>query len=188
MAGLLTRGLGLGTPLVLHGLGVSSSASTTTPDLLTAIVAFLAAEPTVQAVLGVGYGQGGYGAGSYRQINVYCEEASADCYPPFLVAHSYHEVLPGETYEDQPVEVQIEIVTNGLDQARAIGKAVRNAIDNPNVNVNSIGRNPFEWIGGTETTCLRNNTRLERMRGIGRGGRYVYVEEIDYEFWVTPSQ
>jgi len=50
MAGLLTRGLGLGTPLVLHGLGASSSASYS--DLIAACIAQLRATPAVVAAFG----------------------------------------------------------------------------------------------------------------------------------------
>lgn len=165
--------------------GASGSAY---PDLLAAVVAYLRSEPTVVAVLGVGYGDGGYGAGVLGQVNVFAGEAPADCVPPYLVIDGYAEALPGESAEDSQVTGQFYVVTNDLSAARAVGRAVKNAMDAPNINPRAVGRKPFVWATGRETTCLRDDSRPERQRNWGRGGRYVWVEEIDYEFWVTPSQ
>ena len=142
------------------------------PDLLAALVTYLKAAPTVTAL-----------------ATVYSAEAPAGGSPPYVIVDGYTEHLPGESLDDSTADGLIVLVSNnGLDTAMALGVAVKTALDSPNINPASLGRDAFIWTGGTESAVLRNDSRPRRLPGIGRGGKYVYVEEINYVFWVTPQQ
>lgn len=158
------------------------------PDLLSALIALLRSAPSLAAPFGRGFGAGGFGQlGFGGGVQVYDAEADAGAYPPFLIVDGYREVLPGETADDGTVEATVVVVTNGLDEARAAGAAVKALIDPPNVNPASLGRDPFAWQAGTETVALRDASTPYRLPGLGKGGRYVWAEEVVYTFWVSPS-
>ena len=145
-----------------------------TPDLLSALVAYLRATASVTALVPA------------EKITTEIAQPGPD--PPYLLLTDYAERLPGETAEDSQAELTVVVVTNdGLDHARTVGVVVKAAIDNPNGNPSSLARSALSWTGGVETSCFRNDSHPRRLAGIGRGGRYFYVEEIDYVFWVAPA-
>lgn len=158
------------------------------PDLLSALIAYLRSEPTVAAVLSAGFGQGGYGAGGFGgRVQVYDETAPADAWPPFLEVHGYAETEEGESLEDEHVTADLLVVTASLDQARDVGTIIKAAVDTPNESPDSLGRPPFVFEGGAETWLKRTASRPQRLPGIGKGGTYVYAEQVSYEFWVSPA-
>ena len=171
------------------GLVARPGGTTYGADLLGCVVTYLSTAPPVAALLANGYGGGGYGTGGYGgEVKVYDELAPADAVTPFVVVADYDEALPGDSLEDQDVTLLLQVVSPDVDTARAVGAAVKRALDTPNINPVSQGRPPFAWAGGTETGCFRNHSRPRRRPGIGRLGRYVWVEEIEYEFRVSPQQ
>ena len=101
---------------------------------------------------------------------------------------NYLDAAPGDTLEDNNITLSINCVTSDLDSARTLGQAVKNAVDSISINDHSLLRAPFAWIKGSELGVLRNKSQPRRVPGIGKGGGYVYLEEIDYEFLVTPNQ
>jgi hypothetical protein len=145
-------------------------------DLLAALVAYLRHHPGVLAAFGGG------------PVPVFDNMAAAGTDPPFLVVDAYTEVLPGESAEDQMVTASVLVRAAGLDQCRAIAAAVKAALDTPACNPAAPPREPLAWQGGEERTALRDHSRPQRLPGIARGGPYGYREQVDYEFWVTPSQ
>lgn len=163
----------------------SGPAGSAYPDLLAALMAYLKGESTVTDLVTVGYGEGGYGQLGYGgTVRIYDEDGPADAAYPFVVVTGYTEVLPGESSDLESCEGTVWVMTTNIDDSRSIGKAVKAAIDPPSVNPDSLARDPLRWDGGHEVTTLRNNSRPQRMPGIGRGGVYVYAEEINYVFWV----
>ena len=143
----------------------------TPPDLLAAIVAYLKTTPSVTALAAV------------------CGlEAPPGSSPPYVIVDGYTEHLPGESEEDATSSGQVVLVANTMDAALTLGVAVKAALDSPNINPASLNRDAFVFSTGTESAVLRNDSRPRRLPGLGRGGKYVYVEEIDYVFWVTPTQ
>lgn len=159
------------------------------PDLLSALVAYLRSAPTLAAALTPGFGQGGFGAlGFGGTAQVYDEMALADAFPPFVLVFGYSETLPGETSEEQPVEVDLIIRSDGLDQARTVGQLVKNAIDSVNFNPNSVLRDLFAFAGGTEVYQMRQSSKPERLPGVAKGGVYAYREDIAYTFYISPEQ
>jgi len=147
-------------------------------DLLSALVQYLRSEPTVSAALPLD---------ARGRVPVYHEQAPSGADRPFVVVSDYGELHDTDTLQDQKFTLFIHILCDGEDAAELIGGAVRNAIDSPNFNVNSIGRNPLAWSGATEVFNMRHDTRLERLGQFGRGGKYVYQDQMEYEFWATPE-
>lgn len=145
-------------------------------DLLSTVVAYLQSTPSVTALV------------SADSIHAFLAPAGQDA--PFIVVGQYVEQVPGATADDQPIKLTVVVRTAddlGAAQAKAIGLAVKAALDTP-ARSSSIGRGKFVWDTGTELSCLRGNSQPRRMPGISRTGLYPYVEQIDYTFTVTPSQ
>ena len=169
--------------------GIPTGTPSSHPDLLSALYSYLVTAPTIIPLFSVGFGVGGFGTTGYGgSVKVWYEVADASAYPPFLTIHGYTEPLPGESLEDQEILVSLLITTNSIDEARTVGRAVRDAIDTPNQSPTSLGRPPFTFVGGTETGLMRDASNPERRSGYGKGGTFVYVEQIDYRIWVSPEQ
>ena len=143
----------------------------TPADFLAALVAFLAAESHVVATFGA---------------KVYLRRAGADVDPPYLILWDYRE-HPTTSVEDQPISLSVRVVTNDSeDAARAAGVVVKNVLDTQLYNPNAYTRDPLTWSTGKEVWVRRNDTGTGPVPGIGKGGRYVFVEDIDYEFMCEP--
>lgn len=148
-------------------------------DLLEALVTYLRASPAIAAV---------FPGDTEDPVSVFTGMAKAAATPPFLIVDLYSENDHGETLQDQRATVSIVVVTsNGLDTARSHGKTVKAAIDTPNIDPSLPPRSPLIWTGGRETFVLRNQSTPRKQNGIGKGGKYIYAEQIDYEFWTEPQ-
>lgn len=144
-------------------------------DLLASVVQYLLATTSVTGLLGA-------------PTNVFHEQGAHADIQPFIVIEGYTELLPGETTEDQPVPMRICCIGGDEAVVRQLGVAVKNAVDSLAINPNSIRTGQFVFDGGQTTGLMRNASRPHKMRGVGKGSQYVWAEEIDYEFWVTPNQ
>ena len=179
--------LGAYVPIILQNLGTGTVVYLYN-DLLSALIAYLQTTPLITNLITAGYGQGGYGQLGYGgSIKVYDEIAPPSAWPPFLFIDNYVDTEPGKTLEDGTIRLTINCVANDLDSVRVLGDAVMDSVDSISINLNSSLRATFKWNDGIETGVLRNRNKPYRVAGIGKGGQYVYVEAIDYEFWVTPT-
>jgi hypothetical protein len=121
-------------------------------------------------------------------VAIFDEMAAPGLAYPFVIVHGYGEPLPGTSLEDQIVEFDIEIWAASLDHARMIGTALKNAVDHPNNNPNSLGRDVFSFQGGAETMLYRDTSKPQLIPLKARGGVYPWLEVIHYEIFVSPEQ
>lgn len=147
----------------------------TAPDLLTAVVERLLATPAVTGLLG-------------DTANVFYELADTDTPPPFILVEGYTEVVPGESLDDSTIPLNIWIYSNSdLDTARTIGSVVKNTLDTPTINPNATMTTPLSFTAGTVIGVMRGNSAPLRKPGLGIGGKIVWCEQIQYDFWVSPT-
>lgn len=157
------------------------------PDLLSALIAFLRSSVELRQWLGTPFGAGPFGRLGFDEMRVYDERAPQGADYPMLVLSDYDEAGPGLTYEDYPIRVTVNVCSHSLDEARRFGAAVKRLLDPPNLNPQAIPRPRLAWARGIESYNTRNDSRPQ-FAGIGRGGEYVYIEEIDYTFIAGPHQ
>lgn len=148
-------------------------------SLLAALVAHLQAEAPVSALLATP-------ASIYLDLSNWGDEV------PFLLLEGYDEVLPGETTEDEPVEVSVCLYGRDLDEVRSLVTATKNALDSPAINQDSTRTVQFTWAVGSlacsTTGVMRDRARFNRVPSLGRNGELIYDARIDYQFWTTPNE
>ena len=146
----------------------------TPADLLSAVVTYLKATSSVTSLLSA-------------PDAIFTDNSNFGTNTSYLLVEGYNEILPGETTEDEPVDLRVCVYAQTLDAVTVLLGAVKVALDSPNLNSAST-RAPFAWTGGSETGCMRNHTHKSRQPMMNRAGVLLYDGRIDYQFWVTPNQ
>lgn len=144
-------------------------------SLLASIVTYLKATPTITGSLST-------------PDAITTDLANWGARLPYLLVEGYTEVLPGESTEDEPVDLKVCVYAGTIDSAKAIGVLVAQALDSPNINPNSIRTQKFAWTGGTEQGVMRDNLRVSREPLLVKNGVIAYEASLDYQFWITPNQ
>lgn len=144
-------------------------------DLLSALIAYLKATTAVTSLLS-----------TPDAITTDLQNWGADI--PYLLIEGYTEILPGESTEDEPVDLSIFIYAGTIDAVRLIATAVTVYVDSPNINPNSMRPTPFTWTGGSEEGVMRDKLKISREPLQMRKGILAYEGRIDYEIYVTPNQ
>ncbi len=144
-------------------------------SLLAAIVAYLKDTPTVTALL-------------TDPDAIFLDLSNWGDQIKFLVLEGYDERQPGLTPDDEPVDIDISVFGPTVQVVRRIVEAVKNAVDSPNINPNSIRTHQFAFEGGMTKGVMRNRISISREPFLVRNGELAYEGKIQYQFWVTPSQ
>lgn len=148
-------------------------------DLLGALIAYIEAAPTVQAVLTDATGR----------VAIFDEVAVTTIDPayPYAVIRDYDERDPGESLDDGLVSLTLAVEHDDLDALRAVASVLKNAIDSIAINENSVRTVRLTWTGGEETGVVRYHSRPHKSRHHGPGRTvYVWREDIYYEFTTRP--
>jgi hypothetical protein len=133
-------------------------------DLLSAIEALWLSTPSLTALVPGGLRLDGQAPGAL---------------PPYVLLSGVDEQLPGLSIEDEPEDATFAVVAASIEQAKAIGAAIR-AVFDPNP-----ARPQLAWTGGRETFNWRNDSTPRRLRTLGPGGLMLWRYDLQYRFWVN---
>lgn len=168
MAGLLTRGLGTGTPLVLHGLG-SGSVGGPYPDLIAACIAELRATPAVVAAFGDAAGTPKFAADV---------EVSQPA-PPFAVFFDDSATLGQESREsDGDVHyypegtIRVEVYAAGKVQSKTLRHQIVTALNDANLLID----------GASVLTFRVRNDQAPPSPGVLVGFPQGYMAQADFAY------
>lgn len=134
----------------------------TPADLLSAIVAFWA-DAGLETTIG----------------HLTTERAAPGATFPRVVIESIEEPLPGRSAEDRDVRIMFAVQALTMEGAQAGARALHAALDP------GPGRTPLAWTGGSETTSVRDTTKVGLLPGKGPGGVYVYRAGVPYSFRIS---
>ena len=144
-----------------HVLGGDGPDPGTAADLIAAIMSMLSSCPDLPELTAV-----------------YWDEAEEDAVSPYLV-FTVEEEQPGETMDDQPNQLDLDLYSTDRDQAQTLGAILANWVDPW-----KSGRERMVFTEGRETSCLRGNSTCGRVSGLDRRALRWYGYTVRFEVHV----